>query len=90
VDVIAEIRPDLIALQEAQHYVRRGTGLLDLEALGRECGLRALPVEQRPDHQGWRGNVVLVRRDAAVLRPPAGCWWSSTWAGGRSASSPPT
>lgn len=74
--VIAEIRPDLIALQEAQHYLRPGAPMLDAGAIERETGLRPLRlpgVAHRPgDHQGWRGNVVLVRRDAVVLRPPVG------------------
>ncbi|GAA0582457.1 endonuclease/exonuclease/phosphatase family protein [Craurococcus roseus] len=74
--VIAEIRPDLIALQEAQHYLRPGVPMLDAAAIERDLGLRLLrvpSVAHRPgDHQGWRGNLVLVRRDAAVLRPPVG------------------
>lgn len=74
--VVAEIQPDLIALQEAQHYLRPGAPMLDAEAIERATGLRPLRlpgVARRPgDHQGWRGNVVLVRRDAAVLRPPVG------------------
>ncbi len=92
--VIAEIRPDLIALQEAQHYLRPGTGMLDAEAIERDLGLRLLrllSVAGRPgDHQGWRGNLVLIRRDAEVLRAPEGlrlgggqsraapCWRNST------------
>jgi endonuclease/exonuclease/phosphatase family metal-dependent hydrolase len=75
-EVVAEIRPDLIALQEAQHYLRPGTALLDAAALERHCGLRFLRLPQlagRPgDHQGWRGNLVLIRRDARILRPPVG------------------
>ncbi len=70
--VIAEIRPDLIALQEAQHYFRRGAAMLDLAAMAPELDLRAVAVAQQPDHLGWRSNVVLVRRDASVLCPPIG------------------
>ena len=74
--VIAEIRPDLIALQEAQHYLRPGVAMLDAEAIEHALGLRLLrfpQVAHRPgDHQGWRGNLVLVRRDAEVLRAPVG------------------
>lgn len=68
--VIAEIRPDVIALQEAQHYLRRGRGMLDAEALERDLNLRVLPVTGRAGEQGWRSNLLLVRRDARVLRPP--------------------
>jgi len=70
--VIAEIRPDLIALQEAQHYLRRDAPMLDEDHLAHEVGLRSLRLHDRPREQGWRSNLVLVRRDAAVLRPPAG------------------
>jgi endonuclease/exonuclease/phosphatase family metal-dependent hydrolase len=70
--VIAEIRPDLIALQEAQHYLRRGTPMLDGQVIAEELGLRALAVAEHPDHQGWRSNLLLVRRDAAVLDGPIG------------------
>ena len=70
--VVAEIRPDLIALQEAQHYLRPSAGMLDAEAIERDLGLRLLRVTGRPGEQGWRGNLVLVRRDAAILRPPVG------------------
>ncbi|CAA9218718.1 MAG: Metal-dependent hydrolase [uncultured Acetobacteraceae bacterium] len=74
--VIAEIRPDLIALQEAQHYLRPGVGMLDAEAIERDldlCLLRLPAVADRPgNHQGWRGNLVLVRRGAEILRAPIG------------------
>jgi endonuclease/exonuclease/phosphatase family metal-dependent hydrolase len=70
--VIAEIRPDLIALQEAQFYLRRGAAMLDAEAVERDLGLRVLRVTGRPGEQGWRSNVVLVRRDAEILRGPVG------------------
>lgn len=70
--VIAEIRPDLIALQEAQHYFRRGTGMLDAEAIEHDLGLRLLRLAGRPGEQGWRSNLVLVRRDAEVLHGPVG------------------
>ena len=70
--VIAEIRPDLIALQEAQHYLRPDRAMLDEDLLAREAGLRSLRLPDRPGEQGWRSNLVLVRRDAMVLRPPVG------------------
>ncbi|PHK95588.1 hypothetical protein CR162_06955 [Pseudoroseomonas rhizosphaerae] len=69
--VIGEIRPDVIALQEAQHYLWRGRPMLPEDAVA-ALGLRPLRVAEAPDQQGWRGNVVLVRRDATLLRPPEG------------------
>ncbi|HWL83145.1 MAG TPA: endonuclease/exonuclease/phosphatase family protein [Roseomonas sp.] len=70
--VIAEIHPDLIALQEAQHYFRRGTGMLDSRRLERELGLRPLHVTNRAGEQGWRSNVLLARREAMILHGPVG------------------
>jgi endonuclease/exonuclease/phosphatase family metal-dependent hydrolase len=70
--VIAEIRPDLIALQEAQFYLRRGADMLGAAAIERELGLRPLPVAAQPAHQGWRSNVVLVPPSARLLRPARG------------------
>ncbi len=68
--VIGEIRPDLIALQEAQHYFRRGVGMLDAEGIERDLGLRLMPVTGREGEQGWRSNLVLLRRDAEIRSPP--------------------
>ncbi|MBL6456897.1 endonuclease/exonuclease/phosphatase family protein [Belnapia sp. T6] len=68
--VIAEIAPDLIALQEAQHYRRWGKPMLDMPALGRDLGLEPLPIADRPGEPGWRSNVLLVRRGARLLREP--------------------
>ena len=69
--VVAEIAPDPIALQEAQHSLRRGRPRFDPAAIA-EAGLHALPAAERPDHQGWRGNILLVRRDARVIGTPLG------------------
>ncbi|MDO9709045.1 endonuclease/exonuclease/phosphatase family protein [Paracraurococcus lichenis] len=69
--VVAEIRPDLIALQEAQHYLARGRPMLDAAAIA-ALGLRALPPVEAPAHQGWRGNVLLARQEARVLEGPHG------------------
>ena len=58
--VIAEIAPDIMALQEADTRFGTRRGLLDLEALAREHGLTAVP-GVGPAH-GWHGNVVLLRK----------------------------
>lgn len=70
--VLAEIRPDLIALQEAQHYLRRGRDMLDFQAIHRELGLIPLRVQGCPGQSGWRSNVVLVRSDARITLGPLG------------------
>lgn len=59
--VIAEMRADLVALQEADKRFGRRTGLLDLAALERETGLVPLSISDLPDGHGWHGNALLVR-----------------------------
>ncbi|MBP0446039.1 endonuclease/exonuclease/phosphatase family protein [Roseomonas sp. SSH11] len=70
--VIAEIRPDLIALQEAQHYFHPARPMFDAAWLARETGLHPLRVAEREGEQGWRSNVVLLRAGARLLAPPHG------------------
>ena len=70
--VLAEIRPDVIALQEAQHYLRPGRDMLDFAHIQRELGLRLLRVQDCPGQSGWRSNVVLVRDDARITFGPFG------------------
>jgi endonuclease/exonuclease/phosphatase family metal-dependent hydrolase len=60
-EVIAEIGPDVIALQEADRRFGDRAGLLDLPALERRTGLVPVPIESRHSGHGWHGNVVLVR-----------------------------
>lgn len=58
--VIAEMQPDIIAVQEADKRFGRRVGLLDTEML-REAGLSLVPVSRLPDGHGWHGNALLVR-----------------------------
>jgi endonuclease/exonuclease/phosphatase family metal-dependent hydrolase len=63
--VIAEIDPDVIALQEADRRFGDRTGLLDLRALERETGLAPVPLSQRRRlGHGWHGNLLLVKEGA--------------------------
>jgi endonuclease/exonuclease/phosphatase family metal-dependent hydrolase len=59
--VIAEMRPDVIALQEVDRRFGDRAGLLDLARVGRETGLVPVPVSNGHNGHGWHGNVVLVR-----------------------------
>lgn len=72
--VIAEIGPDVIALQEVDRRFGDRAGLLDLERVGRETGLVPVPVTNGHNGHGWHGNVVLVRegmvQDLRQLRLP--------------------
>jgi len=72
--VIAEIAPDVIALQEADRRFGDRAGLLDLPALRDEAGLEAVPLGRSGPSHGWHGNVVLTRNmtieDVRPLRLP--------------------
>ncbi len=67
--VIAEINPDVIALQEADRRFGDRRGLLDLAALREETGLRPVPVANGHMGHGWHGNLLLFRDgDARLVR----------------------
>lgn len=60
--VIAEMAPDVIALQEADRRFGDRLGLLDLKSLERETGLEPIPLTRRRRMgSGWHGNVLLVK-----------------------------
>jgi endonuclease/exonuclease/phosphatase family metal-dependent hydrolase len=61
ISVIKEIGADVIALQEADQRFGDRSGLLDLAALKRECGLTPVPMENPQGGHGWHGNVILFR-----------------------------
>jgi endonuclease/exonuclease/phosphatase family metal-dependent hydrolase len=61
--VIREIAPDVIALQEADKRFGGRQGLLDLARLKEETGLVPVPVVgANAAAHGWHGNVVLFRQ----------------------------
>lgn len=59
--VIAEIDPDLIALQEADERTGHKRGLLDLEALQRRTDLVPVHTPENRRSHGWHGNLILAR-----------------------------
>ncbi len=60
--VVAEIAPDVIALQEADRRFGDRAGLLDLGRIAGEIGLVPVRVSgQRIASHGWHGNLILVR-----------------------------
>ncbi len=60
-EVMQEICPDIIALQEADRRFGDRAGLLDLEHVRTQCGLvPVLPDTPGPSH-GWHGNLLFVR-----------------------------
>lgn len=64
--VIAELDADIVALQEVDKRFGRRTGLLDLAAVERACGLVPLRVSDVPDGHGWHGNALLIRPHTAA------------------------
>ncbi|MDH2326793.1 endonuclease/exonuclease/phosphatase family protein [Cereibacter sp. SYSU M97828] len=64
--VIAELKADVIALQEADRRFGDRKGLLDLTAMRRDLGLREVEVAGRGVSHGWHGNVVLVREGIEI------------------------
>jgi endonuclease/exonuclease/phosphatase family metal-dependent hydrolase len=62
IEVIREIEPDVIALQEADQRFGERSGLLDLTRLRLDTGLLPVPVVGGPKSHGWRGNVLLFRQ----------------------------
>ncbi len=63
--VIAEISPDIMALQEADSRFGTRRGLLDMAAMAHDHGLLAVTVPDAGVAHGWHGNVLLLR-EAAV------------------------
>ncbi len=60
--VVAEISPDVIALQEADRRFGDRAGLLDLRRISGDIGLVPIQVTgQRMASHGWHGNLLLVR-----------------------------
>jgi endonuclease/exonuclease/phosphatase family metal-dependent hydrolase len=60
--VIAEITPDVMALQEADRRFGTRAGLLDLDHLHDLTGMRPLPTGLDGPSHGWHGNLILCRR----------------------------
>ncbi len=60
-EVMQELAPDIIALQEADRRFGDRAGLLDLEHVRNQCGLHpVLPDTPGPSH-GWHGNLIFLR-----------------------------
>jgi endonuclease/exonuclease/phosphatase family metal-dependent hydrolase len=61
ISVLAEMKADVVALQEADVRFGDREGLLDLEHLTKDTGLIHVPLAGSGRSHGWRGNVILVR-----------------------------
>jgi endonuclease/exonuclease/phosphatase family metal-dependent hydrolase len=60
-DVLAEIGADIVVLQEADRRTGTRAGVLPLERLEEDLGLRLVEVAMRPLSHGWHGNAILIR-----------------------------
>jgi len=67
-EVVKELDADLIALQEVDRRFGRKDGLLDLEAIERDAGMRLLVQSDEPHGHGWHGNALLVRGEPKSYR----------------------
>ncbi|HVI28947.1 endonuclease/exonuclease/phosphatase family protein [Hansschlegelia sp.] len=68
VQVLKEIGPQLVALQEVDHRFGQRIGLLDPVALQREAGLHLLAQSDAPEGHGWHGNALLVAGEPVSYR----------------------
>ncbi|WP_208437154.1 endonuclease/exonuclease/phosphatase family protein [Bartonella taylorii] len=63
VRVIAELRVDILALQEADKRFGERIGLIDLQLLKAETGLIPVPLNtMSPQGHGWHGNALFLRK----------------------------
>ena len=68
IDVLGEIRADVVALQEVDRRFGKRIGLLDADVLQRETGLHLLVQSDVVDGHGWHGNALLVRGEPSFYR----------------------
>ncbi|SLN11741.1 hypothetical protein ROA7450_00110 [Roseovarius albus] len=61
VDVLAEIKADVVVLQEADKRIGTRAGVLPLERMSQELGYELTEVATRPQSHGWHGNAVFYR-----------------------------
>lgn len=64
VDVIAELDADIVVLQEADKRIGERIGVLPLDRLESEHGLRLSKVQAGGPSHGWHGNAILYRQEA--------------------------
>jgi len=65
-DVICDIAPDVIALQEADRRFGARESALPLELIA-DAGYLPVDFDTRADSIGWHGNTILVRRGAGIV-----------------------
>ena len=65
-EVIAEIDPDILALQEADRRFGRRESALPRDMIDRLTDYAVVPLSTRDRSIGWHGNAILVRRSIQI------------------------
>lgn len=65
--VLAELKADVVAVQEADRRFGERAGTLPLEELQRHTGLRPVPIPDGGMRLGWHGNAILVHEEIEIL-----------------------
>ncbi|WP_340110157.1 endonuclease/exonuclease/phosphatase family protein [Pikeienuella sp. HZG-20] len=68
IGVLAEIAPQIVALQEADRRFGERRGTLPAEELARTAKLRIVELPGSGASHGWHGNTILVGEDVEVRR----------------------
>ena len=66
-EVIEELEPDILALQEVDRRYGRRQSTLPTDLLARRTDLKPVPVSINGASLGWHGNAILVRHGLRVL-----------------------
>jgi endonuclease/exonuclease/phosphatase family metal-dependent hydrolase len=66
-DVVAEINPDILALQEVDRRFGDRRSSLPVEMIAKLTDYRVVPVAVRDHSIGWHGNAILVRKSIQIL-----------------------
>ncbi len=66
-DVVAEVDPDILALQEVDRRFGERRSALPVEMIARRTDLQIVPISTRHSSLGWHGNAILVRNTIRIL-----------------------
>lgn len=66
-NVIDEMRADVVALQETDRRFGSRTSSIPADLLVGQSGMKAVALTDIPDRLGWHGNAVLVNKQAEIL-----------------------
>ena len=67
VEVLCELKADVIALQEADRRFGARTSALPLHLIDEHSDYKPVPFNGRDGSLGWHGNAMLVRKDVEIV-----------------------